>query len=123
MERDIARTLALGMILLVSVVPLVPSSNRVTADPSIIDNGDGTSDVVWNFTNPSDYVFSATELVGNNVTLERQPTTWWNSTTQADFSGPDSETNIERNKWPGDVTMASMGGLGTLLTLQPGAAG
>ncbi len=123
MRTDLVRALAISMVLLAPAASLTPFSRHVSADPSITDNPDGTSDAVWNFTNPADYTFTNTEILGSNATLERQPTFWWNSTTQADFSGPDSATNIDLNRWPGDVAMAIPSGPGTLLTLQPGATG
>jgi len=123
MSTRFTRALAISMVLLAPAASLTPFSRHVSADPSIMNNPDGTSDAVWNFTNPADYTFTNTEILGSNATLERQPTFWWNSTTQADFSGPDSATNIDLNRWPGDVAMALASGPATLLTLQPGAAG
>ena len=89
----------------------------------IIDNLDGTSTAVWDFTTPSDHVFSDTGLTSGCVSLKRQSDTWWNSTTAADFASSESETNIDRVTSPGDVTMALTSGPGILLTLQPGATG
>jgi len=123
MRTNLVRALAISMVLLASAASLTPVPRRASADPSITNNPDGTSDAVWNFTNPADYTFTNTEILGSNATLERQPTFWWNSTTQADFSGPDSATNIDLNRWPGDVAMALASGPATLLTLQPGAVG
>ena len=123
MSTDFTRALALSLVLLSSAASLTPLSRHSSADPVIIDNLDGTSAAIWNFSNPSDYKFTSTELVDRNITLERQPTTWWNSTTQADFSGPDSATNIDLNRWPGDVAMGNVSGPATYISLQPGANG
>lgn len=123
MGRDIARVITVSVVLLASAASLFPIHMKVSADPWTTNNPDGTSDAVWNFSNPADYTRMNTEIVNNNATLERQPTFWWNSTTVADFSGPDSMTNVNITRWPGDVAMSAASGASTLLTLQPGAAG
>ena len=113
-----AVAIAVGVLTLAGAVPLRPSS----ADPSVSANGDGTSTAVWNFTTPGDYALAGTSISGGVASLA-QETTWWNSTTAADFGGPDGETNVDRATWPGDVTLATTSGASILLTLQPGAAG
>lgn len=101
MGRDIARVITVSVVLLASAASLFPIHMKVSADPWTTNNPDGTSDAVWNFSNPADYTRMNTEIVNNNATLERQPTFWWNSTTVADFSGPDSMTNVNITRWPG----------------------
>lgn len=123
MNRDTARALAASAILFASAISLVTVPTRNSADPTITNNPDGTSEAVWNFTNPADYTLTNTEIAGNTVTLERQPTYWWNSTTMADFSGPDLMTNVTISRWPGNVAMTASSGPQTLLTLQPGSTG
>ncbi len=124
MQNGPRRALIILLAILSFVSAFLPiPATRVSGDPWITNNPNGTSDAVWNFSNPSDYVFTNTEAAPGNATLARQPVFWWNSTTAADFAGPDSETNIDRATWPGDVTMASHVGPQTLLTLQPDATG
>ena len=95
----------------------------VRGDPTLVDNGDGTSDAVWDFTTPADYALTETEILAGSAALARQPVFWWNETSAADFAGPDSETNIDRARWPGEVALATTSGPMTLLTVQPGATG
>ncbi len=120
MDRVSARALAASLILLASVASLLPIP-RAAGDPWIVDNPDGTSDAVWNFTSPADYTLANTQITGGAVSLASQPG-WWNSTTAADFAGPDSAMNVDLARWPGDVAMASTSGSATLLTLQPDPA-
>jgi len=123
MRRTRERVLILVAVLLASALPVLSLSARPTsADPWIVENADGTADAVWNFTNPADYLLTNTVIAGNAVSL-RGLVTSWNSTTAADFAGPDSETNIERSMWPGDVAMAATSGPSTPLIIQPGAVG
>ncbi len=91
---------------------------RAVADPTQIDNRNGTSDAVWNFTNAADYTLSNTRVGSGQATLRPQ-TPWWNSTTAADFAGPDGTTNVDLTTWPGDVVLATTGGAATLVTIQP----
>src|SRR3990172_1811955 len=119
-ERPIR--LPLVLVLLSLGLSVVRLSIPARADPTVVDNGNGTSDAVWNFATPADYVRANTVISGGTVSLASQ-TTWWNSTTAADFAGPDSETNVDRARWPGDVALATTSGPPTLLTLQPGAPG
>ena len=110
------------LLVLVSLAALPLPTGRVAADPWIVANPDGTSDAVWNFTAPADYVRTGTSIAGGTASLELQ-TAYWNSTTAGDFAGPDSATNVDLARWPGDVALATTSGPSTLLTLQPGAAG
>ena len=123
MRRASADTVAVLLLLIVSAASLFPfGPPRVGADPWIVDNPDGTSDAVWNFTTPADYVLSSTQISGGISSL-RQQLAWWNSTTAADFAGPDSETNVDRALWPGNVALRNTSGAPTVLILQPGATG
>ncbi|TLZ72705.1 MAG: DNRLRE domain-containing protein [Methanobacteriota archaeon] len=117
--HGIARSLLLALVAL-SLLPL--PLVRVAADPTITNNPDGTSTAVWDFSTPAQYALTNAAISGGTASLASQ-TTWWNSTTAADFAGPDSEVNIDRATWPGDVTLAATSGTMTLLTLQPGATG
>jgi len=99
---------------------LLGAPRRATADPSIIDNPDGTSDAVWDFVTPGDYALTNAAIAGGVASLASM-TTWWNSTSAADFASPDSETNIDRAQWPGDVALAA--NPMTLVSLQPGPTG
>lgn len=123
MNRDMAGTLAVSIMITLTAAIAAQNPGRVAADPFITNNPDGTSDAVWNFTNPSDYTFANTEIVDRNLTLERQPTFWWNSTTMADFSGADSTSNVTVARWPGEVAMSASVAPLTHLTIQPGAGG
>ncbi len=123
MRRAAERVLVFAVVLLSLALAFFPLPVRpVAADPWIVNNPDGTSDAVWNFTTPSDYALSNTAIAGDTVSLLPQ-VAWWNITTAADFAGPDSATNVDWARWPGDVAMATSGGPSTLLTLQPDAAG
>jgi len=123
MNRDIAGTLAVSIMITLTAAITAQNPGRVAADPIITNNPDGTSDAVWNFTNPSDYTFTNTEIVDGNVTLERQPTFWWNSTTIADFSGAESTNNVTVTRWPGDVALSASAAPLAQLTIQPGLGG
>ena len=123
MRRASAGLPAVLLLFTLSAAGLFPfGPPGAAADPWTVVNGDGTSDAVWNFTNVPDYALAGTEISGGVVTLRRQ-VEWWNSTTSADFAGPDSETNIDRTRWPGSVALAATSGPSTLLSLQPGASG
>ncbi|HLE46337.1 MAG TPA: DNRLRE domain-containing protein [Thermoplasmata archaeon] len=119
MDRVSARALAAGLLLLLSAVALLP---RASADPWLADNPDGTSTAVWNFTNPADYALGGTQIAGGAVSLLPQ-TTWWNSTSQPDFAGPDGATNVTWTQAPGEVALSPSSGPLRSTVLQPGAAG
>jgi len=91
---------------------------HAAADPILLDNLDGTTDAVWNFTNPADYLRTNTSISAQEVSLESQ-VGWWNSTSAADFAGPDNATNVNWTRWPGDVVLASTSGPSLNLTIQP----
>ena len=123
MQGAAPRTLAVGVLfglVLAGALPL--AIGPASADPWIVDNPDATSDAVWNFTTPGDYVRSGTAIAGGVVSLA-QPTTWWNRTSAADFAGASSTTNIDLTSWPGNVAIRNESGPSTALTIQPGAAG
>lgn len=124
MQPRALRALLSGLFLLAASVASIPSLvPRASADPWIVDNLDGTSDAVWNFTNPADYAQSNVGLSSGTVSLATQ-TAWWNSTTGADFAGPDNATNIDLGRWPGDVALRNTSGAATVATIQPdGPAG
>jgi chromosome segregation ATPase/regulation of enolase protein 1 (concanavalin A-like superfamily) len=119
MRRDCAA--AIILLLAVSSLPLA-FGTRALADPGVTDNLDGTSTALWNFSNPGDYTVSNARIAGGVASLALQ-SGGWNSTTQADFSGPDAATNVTWTTWPGDVGLSTTAGPSTLLTLQPGATG
>jgi len=120
MDRVSARALAASLLLLTSAVAFLPP--RTSADPWLTDNPDGTTTAVWNFTNPADYALSGTQIAGSAASLLPQ-TTWWNSTTQADFAGPDAATNVTWTQFPGEVALSPSSGPLQSVILQPGAAG
>ncbi len=105
-----------------SLLAVIP---RVTSDPWVTANGDGTSDAVWNFSNPGDYVLTNTQISGGAGLLASAGpgVQYWNSTTAGDFAGPDSATNVDFTSSPGDVMLATTSGASTLLVLQPAATG
>ena len=119
MRRDCAA--AIILLLAISSLPFALGSTAV-ADPGVTDNLDGTSTALWNFSTPGNYTLSNARIGGGVASLAVQ-SGWWNSTTQADFSGPDAATNITWTAWPGDVGLSTTSGPSTVLTLQPGAAG
>ncbi|TLZ45909.1 MAG: hypothetical protein E6K19_01700, partial [Methanobacteriota archaeon] len=86
MRRDCAA--AIILLLAVSSLPLAFGS-RVVGDPGVTDNLNGTSTALWNFSTPADYTMSNARIAGGAASLALQPGSW-NSTTQADFSGPDA---------------------------------
>ena len=94
--HGIARSLLLALVAL-SLLPL--PLVRVAADPTITNNPDGTSTAVWDFSTPAQYALTNAAISGGTASLASQ-TTWWNSTTAADFAGPDSEVNIDRATSP-----------------------
>ncbi len=120
MRPALAVTLVLALIASVLAAPLIVA-HPASADPWPTNNGDGTSVVLWNFTNPSDYALTDAEVIGGSAALKRQ-LGWWNSTSAADFTGPDSATNANWTRWPGDVVMDSVAGPSTLVTIQPDGA-
>lgn len=123
MRRGTAEATVVMLLVVFSVAALWPfEPPRTAADPWVVGNPDGTSDAVWNFTSPADYVRMNTEVSGGSASLLRQVQRW-NTTAAADFAGPDSETNIDRSRWPGSVALASTSGTSALLTLQPGPTG
>ncbi len=122
MRADRVRRLALLLVVVSLGSSFFPVLPRARADPFVTPNGDGTSTAVWNFTNPADYTLAATAISGGTAALAPQ-TTSWSSTTAGDFAGPDSEANVDRATWPGDVALASTSGPMTSITLQPGATG
>src|SRR3990170_3035074 len=122
MRRDSPRWVGEAVVLTLLFTGFASTLRSAAADPWVSDNGDGTSTAVWNFTNTADYATANVEISGGTASLAPQ-TTGWNSTTAADFAGPDGETNIDRATWPGDVTLATTSGPSTPLILQPGAAG
>jgi regulation of enolase protein 1 (concanavalin A-like superfamily)/chromosome segregation ATPase len=115
---------ALALSFLVSGVLASPfATPPAAADPWPTDSGDGTSLVRWNFSNPSDYSLSGTEILGGNAGLQLQ-TGSWNSTTGSDFGSPDGATNVNWTRFPGNVVVDSVAGPSSLVTIQPdGAAG
>lgn len=117
------RASAAAIILLFAVSSLtIVLSPQATADPGITDNLDGTSTAVWDFSTPADYTLSNAFLSGGVASLAQQ-SGWWNSTTVADFSGPDGSTNVTWTSWPGDVALSETSGPPSLLTLQPDGTG
>jgi len=117
-----ALAVTLVLVLLANVLAvLLLTAHPGSADPWPTNNGDGTSVVLWNFTNPSDYALTDAEVTGGSAALKRQ-LGWWNSTSAADFTGPDSATNANWTRWPGDVVMDSVAGPPTLVTIQPDGA-
>ncbi len=120
MRRSSAATIALVVLLSALAVALVPV-HPTAADPTSTDNLNGTSDVVWNFSNAANYTLSNVRVAGGLATLRPQ-VTWWNSTNAADFSGPDSATNVDFTTYPGDIVLTTTSGASTLLTIQPDPA-
>jgi len=121
MNHGPVRAAALALVLASSTLAFF-APRPARADPFVVDNPNGTSDAVWDFATPADYALTNAQISGGVASLAPQ-TTWWNSTTAADFAGPDSEVNIDRARWPGDVALATTSGPSMLLTLQPGATG
>src|SRR6266540_1540025 len=117
MRRLSAATTALVVLLSALAVALV-SVHPAAADPTSTDNLNGTSDVVWSFSNAANYTLSNVRVAGGLATLRPQ-VTWWNSTSAADFSGPDSATNVDFATYPGDIVLTTTSGASTLLTIQP----
>ena len=78
MRRSSAAPIALVLMLSALAVALVPI-HPAAADPTSTNNLDGTSDVVWNFSNPANYTLSNVRVAGGLATLRPQ-VTWWNST-------------------------------------------
>src|SRR6266566_2173202 len=120
MRRSSAAPIALVLMLSALAVALVPV-HPTAADPTSTNNLDGTSDVVWNFSNPANYTLSNVRVASGLATLRPQ-VTWWNSTTAADFAGPDSATNVDYATYPGDIVLSTTSGASTLLTIQPDPA-
>ncbi len=120
MRRSSAAPIALVLMLSALAVALVPI-HPAAADPTSTNNLDGTSDVVWNFSNPANYTLSNVRVAGGLATLRPQ-VTWWNSTTAADFAGPDSATNVDYTTYPGDIVLSTTSGASTFLTVQPDPA-
>ncbi len=120
MRRPFAVTIALVLVVSALAITLLPV-HPAAADPTSTDNLDGTSDVVWNFSTPADYTTSNVRVAGGLATLRPQ-VSWWNSTTAADFAGPDGATNVDFTTYPGDIVLSSTSGTSTLLTIQPDPA-
>src|SRR6266511_2786051 len=105
MRPALVRAIVAALVLLTAEASFVRIP-LARADPTITNNANGTSDAVWNFATPGDYALSNATISGGIVSLASQ-VAWWNSTTAADFSAPDSEINIDRASSPGDVGMAT----------------
>ncbi|MEK6988046.1 MAG: DNRLRE domain-containing protein, partial [Candidatus Thermoplasmatota archaeon] len=121
MRATLRSTVILLLVTLSTMAILLGPSLPAASDPWIVNNGNGTSDAAWNFTNPANYSLSNLSLAGGVASLA-QKTSWWNSTTAADFSGPSSSTNIDLNHFPGTVNLALTTQSPATLTLQPDPA-
>lgn len=117
MRARLAATVAI--LLLGTLSWLAPTTAR--ADPWTVNNGNGTSTAIWNFTTPADYTLVDTEIAGATASLAGYSNTW-STTTAADFAGPDSATNVDLARWPGNVTLATTSGPPMLVSLQPDPA-
>jgi len=87
-------------------------------DPATTDNLDGTSTATWNLSNPGDYSTSNVTVAFNTAELSSS-SSWWNTSTQADWMAGSIMTNIDATLNPGDIRMASSGPSYANITLQP----
>ena len=118
MRAALRTTVVLLFVLLSAVSVLLPAA-QVAADPGIANNGDGSSTATWNFSVPSQYALSNVALGGGAAMLQTQ-VSWWNSTTQADFTAG-TLANTELSRYPGAVDLQNTAQSPVTATLQPNA--
>ena len=104
--------------MLLSPVSLMFAS--VSSDPGIIDNGNMTKSVIWNFTNPTDYSLSSTVVAGGLGSLEYMNETNMDDTSAGYDLGTKSNTNSQ--KLPDSLVIDNTSTPVVNLTLQPGPA-
>jgi hypothetical protein len=86
------------------VFSLLASGWGVNADPSVTDNGDGTTTAVWSFQNPANYTSQNVSLAPSNVTLQSQSNQFID-TSMADFLQGVAFYNVDVTGDPGNVTL------------------
>ncbi len=65
LQRSRARSVLVSAVLaLMFLSPIIPLSSQVASDPGVVDNGDYTKSVFWNFTDSSSYLLSNATVSG-----------------------------------------------------------
>ncbi|MEW5748786.1 MAG: DNRLRE domain-containing protein [Candidatus Thermoplasmatota archaeon] len=74
-----------------------------SSDPTVIDNPDDTTSIVWDFDQGSDYTLSGTVLQGGDATLS------WLNESDGDYDSADysagTETNVDTSSFAGKVVV------------------
>lgn len=86
--------------------------DRSTGDPSLQDNGDGTTTATWDFQNPANYTFNNVSVSASNVTLQRY-SSMFIDTSRSDFQQGTVLLNVDVVNDPGNVTLMNTTSAGT----------
>ncbi|MCJ2563243.1 MAG: hypothetical protein LN417_04035, partial [Candidatus Thermoplasmatota archaeon] len=86
------------------VFSLLASGWGVNADPSVTDNGNGTTTAVWSFQDPANYTSQNLSLAPSNVTLQREGSLF-TDTSLGDFLQGTGFYNVNLTVDPGNVTL------------------
>ncbi|TET90524.1 MAG: DNRLRE domain-containing protein, partial [Methanomassiliicoccales archaeon] len=90
--------------LFVMVFSLLASGWGVNADPSVTDNGNGTTTAVWSFQDQANYTSQNLSLAPSNVTLQREGNLF-TDTSLGDFLQGTGFYNVNLTVDPGNVTL------------------
>jgi hypothetical protein len=86
--------------------------NLSSGDPTLVDNGDGTTTATWDFQNPANYTFNNASVSASNVTLQRY-SGGFIDTSQSDFQQGTVLLNMDVANDPGNVTLMNTDSAGT----------
>ena len=125
MDRDgmFRKVLAISLVVFLFLpVYLLFESNdtKVSGEPVIVDNGDGTMTATWDFDNPGDYSLTDTTMTSGQVNLTLDSFSWL-QTTEGDFL---AGTRVNTTATPaGEVVIDSTQNLTNLVKNETFAAG
>lgn len=100
------------MILLLLLSNLFALVHDSSADPTLQDNGDGTTTATWSFQNPANYTSQNLSFGAANVTLQVLPFQFIDSS-QADFQQGSTFLNVDLMSDPGNITLNDTTAAGT----------
>ena len=106
---------------LMFISPLLTVAPQATSDPGVMDNGDYTKSVLWNFTDSSSYSLYNTSVSGGLGSLELVNETVSEDSTAQYLNG--TGTNIDLQEVPGGIVIDNSTAPVQQLLLQPGPEG
>ncbi len=114
-------TLASVVLALMFFTPMFVLSPPASSDPGVVDNGDFTRSVLWNFTDTSSYSLVNTTVSGGQGALQLVNET--STEAPAGQPLPGNATNMDLQDTPGTMTINSTSVPVQTLPLQPGPEG